>query len=92
MVTCGADVLEMLSPSGSFLTEESRGEQRRRDLLPTREQRVLDAVPVVHPADSASVARTAGLPDSDVCESLLWLRGQGFVEESRVGWRLLSTD
>jgi len=89
LVTKGADVLELLSPSGSFLTEEARGADRPRDQLTEREQRVLDAVPVFHGVTNDSIARTAGLPAGEVLEALERLRSKHLVENADRRWRLV---
>ncbi len=88
LVTKGADVLELVSPAGSFLTASPRAEDRPRDLLTERERRVLDAVPVAQPAGSASIARAAGLAPADVAGALDRMRVKGFVEEVDDRWRL----
>ncbi len=90
LVTKGADVLEMLSPAGSFLAEEAREPARPRDRLTECERRVLDAVPVAQGAPAESVARTAGLAGPEVRAALRSLKRSGFVEESDSRWRLVS--
>lgn len=88
LVTRGADVLELVSPVGSFMAEAARGEDRPRDSLTERERRVLDAVPVSQPAAGASIAHTAGLSLPDVLDVLGRMRLRGFVEEADGRWRL----
>jgi DNA processing protein len=88
LVTKGADVLELVSPAGSFLAPEPRGPQTQRDRLSQQEQRVLDAVPVATSVGGASIARTAGLSESDVLAALDRMRVKGFVEEVDDRWRL----
>jgi DNA processing protein len=87
LVTRGEDVLELLSPSGSFLSEPVRGEPRPEDGLSTRDRQLLDAVPVVRPACADSVARTAGVAARDVPEAMGRLEQLGLVERTSVGWR-----
>ena len=87
LVTRGEDVLELLSPSGSFLSEPVRGEPRPEDVLDTRERQVLDAVPVVRPACADSVARAAGVAERDVPEARRRLEQLGLVERTSAGWR-----
>ncbi len=89
LVTRAADVLELVSPTGSFLTVEARGPDRPWDRLRPVEQRVLEAVPAVVPAGAASVARTCGLAEAEVAGTLASLRARGFVEEGAGGWRLV---
>ncbi len=92
LVTRGSDVLELVSPVGSFTQDRPRAAPRPRDRLPEVEQRVLDAVPVAAAAPAASVARTAGLAEATVTASLEHLRQAGFVEVGARGWRLVSSD
>ena len=89
LVTRGTDVLELVSPTGSFLAAVPRGADRPRDSLTERERRVLDAVPVVQPVDGASIARTAGLAVIDVLGALDRLRAGGLVEQVDEHWRLV---
>lgn len=88
LVTTGADVVELLSPVGSFCAAEPRGPERPRDRLSERDQRVLEAVPAARAASTASIARTAGLAEPVVRASLLALRQRGFVESREDDWRL----
>ncbi len=88
LVTRGSDVLELVSPVGSFTTEPRRAPAHPRDRLTDAERQVLDAVPLVAPASAASIARVAGLSDSTVRQSLDLLRSSGFVESSGSGWRV----
>lgn len=87
LVTCGEEVLELLSPSGSFLTSPRRGPERVEDRLSDRERQVLDAVPVVQPAPLESLSRTAGVALPDVRQAIERLRALGLVEHGDLGWR-----
>jgi DNA processing protein len=89
LVTRGSDVLELVSPAGTFTRAPLRAPPRPRDRLPPTERQVLDAVPVASPAPVASVARTAGLAEQVVHDLLQRLRSAGFVESSARGWRLV---
>jgi DNA processing protein len=88
LVTRGSDVLELVSPSGSFALPALRAVDRPTDRLSVQERQVLDAVPVTVPAATRSVARTAGLAESTVREVLRRLSSGGFVERGASGWRL----
>jgi DNA processing protein len=88
LVTRGSDVLELVSPSGSFTQSTPRGVERPADRLSETDRQVLDAVPVARAAACASVARTAGLAERTVREALERLRRGGFVEAGVTGWRL----
>ena len=46
---------------GEHLADGARGADTARDRLTSRQQRVLEAVPVARPARRDSIARTAGL-------------------------------
>ena len=88
LVTRGSDVLELVSPSGSFTQGWARAPERPADRLGETDRQVLDAVPVTQAASAGSVARTAGLAERTVTESLARLRSGGFVEGGDRGWRL----
>lgn len=87
LVTRGEDVLELLSPSGSFLSEPVRGPERLADRLSDRERQVLDAVPVSQAACVDSISRTAGIAVRDVPGAIERLRSLGLVEGTSRGWR-----
>lgn len=87
LVTRGSDVLELLSPSGSHLTDVVRGVSRPEDDLSGRERQVLDAVPLLHPAGPDSITRAAGLARADVMAALARLQGAGHVEHRDGQWR-----
>jgi DNA processing protein len=88
LVTSGADVLELVSPSGSHLVEPARDEATARDRLTARQRQVLDAVPAASAAGSGSIARTAGLGLREVRGALGALEIAGFVSGDLDGWRL----
>jgi DNA processing protein len=88
LVTRGEEVLEVVAESGTHLATPPRGPSRRRDRLPPRHQRVLDAVPVAQPAPIDSVASTAGMALLEVQTILRRLMRDGLVELLPRGWRL----
>ncbi|SDC64958.1 DNA-processing protein DprA [Nocardioides lianchengensis] len=88
LVTSGAEVLEVVAPMGEHVVEEPRGRERSRDRLSTKDQQVLDAVPVQRSVGTDSIARTAGLAMLTVASALDRLRAGGFVERVEDGWRL----
>lgn len=88
LVTHGSEVLELVGVSGQHLVEEPRGEERPRDHLTPTEQRVLEWVPVSHPADVVSIARLSRLHVRDTDPTLRRLERKGFVREEAGGWRL----
>jgi DNA processing protein len=86
LVTRGEDVLELLAPSGSFLSEAPRSPALVTDVLTDRERQVLDAVPVTRPAGADSLARTAGVGARDLPDALGRLERLGLVEKTTAGW------
>jgi len=88
LVTRGSDVLELVSPSGSFTQERPRAAELPQDRLPEVDRRVLDALPARRPAPPASIARTAGLAEPTVLDSLARLGAGGFAVQTSQGWRL----
>jgi DNA processing protein len=88
LVTRAGDVLELTGQMGEHLTEAGRAPVTARDRLTRRQQRVLDAVPLVRPAAVDSIARTAGLGPHDVSSALEELLRGGFTERLPTGWRL----
>ncbi|TNM41120.1 DNA-protecting protein DprA [Nocardioides albidus] len=88
LVTGGADVLELLSPSGEHLLDVRRAADQPRDRLSVPARQVLDAVPVSSPAPTASVARVAGMAADEVARLLGDLAAAGHVEQLPTGWRL----
>ena len=87
LVTRGQDVLELLSPSGSFLSEVPRAPVLVTDRLSDRERQVLDAVPMLRPASADSIARTAGVAARDASGAMERLQQLGLVERTTAGWR-----
>jgi DNA processing protein len=88
LVTRGEEVLEIVGEAGTHLATPARGPSRRRDRLPARDARVLDAVPVVRPAPVDSIAATAGMGLLEVQSALRRLARDGLVELMPRGWRL----
>jgi DNA processing protein len=88
LVTYADEVLEVIGDSGTHLTTPRRAPSRRRDRVPPRDARVLDAVPVARPAPVDSIASTAGMALLDVQSALRRLVRDGLVELLPHGWRL----
>jgi DNA processing protein len=88
LVTRGDEVLEVVGDAGTHLATPPRGPARRRDRVPPRDQRVLDAVPLARPAPVDSIATTAGMALLDVQSALRRLTRDGLVELMPQGWRL----
>jgi DNA processing protein len=88
LVTRGAEVLELVGGIGTHLAATPRAPARRRDAVPSREKRVLDAVPLARPAPVDSIATTAGMALLDVQAALRRLARDGLVELMPRGWRL----
>lgn len=88
LVTRTDDVLELTGQMGEHLAEPPRAPTRARDRLTRRQQQVLEAVPVVRPAASDSIARTAGLGVVEVRSALEALSRRELVVQTDTGWRL----
>lgn len=88
LVTRAADVLELVGSAGDHLVEPRRAPERPRDRLPRRDRQVLDAVPLVRPAPSDAIARTAGMGLVEVRSTLERLAARSLVLVSAEGWRL----
>lgn len=90
LVTRGEHVSELVAPSGEHLFPLQRAAVTARDRLGADERRVLEAVPLVHPASATAVARTAGLAVTTVRASLERLRRAGWVHGADGRWRQAS--
>jgi DNA processing protein len=88
LVTTGDEVLEIVGEAGTHLADPPRGRSRRRDRLPPRDARVLDAVPYSRPAPVDSISTTAGMALLDVQAALRRLARDGLVELKPQGWLL----
>jgi DNA processing protein len=88
LVTSGDEVLEIVGEAGTHLATPPRAPSRRRDKVPPRDSRVLDAVPLARPAPVDSIATTAGMALLDVQAALRRLGRDGLVELTGRGWRL----
>jgi DNA processing protein len=86
LVTCGADVLELVGAAGEHLGAEPRGPTTARDQLSIRQQQVLDAVPLARPANVASIAKVAGLGLLEVRRALGRLEEAGLVKGEGEWW------
>jgi DNA processing protein len=88
LVTRADDVLELTGSIGEHLPEPVRAPTTPRDRLTRPQQQVLEAVPLVNPAPSDSIARTAGLGIAQVRSTLDELEQRQLVERFPAGWRL----
>jgi DNA processing protein len=88
LVTYADEVLEVVGEAGTHLATPPRAVSRRRDRLPPRDARVLDAVPFARAAPVDSIASTAGMALLDVQSALRRLSRDGLVELLPGGWRL----
>jgi DNA processing protein len=88
LVTHGDEVLELVGEAGTHLVSAPRAPARARDKLPSRLQRILDAVPLAQPAPVDSIASTAGLGLIEVQSALRRLHRLDLVESAPGGWRL----
>jgi DNA processing protein len=92
LVTSAEEVLEMVGASGEHLPRPRRGRTRARDVLPDRDQQVLEAVPLHRAAGVESIARTAGIHLLDTQATLIRLERDAFVERREAGWRIRATN
>lgn len=88
LVTCAADVLEVLQPVGTHLAPVRRGAEHPRDRLEEQTRRILDAMPASRAVGVARIAATAGVSALLVQVALPELVGAGLVEQRDGGWRL----
>jgi DNA processing protein len=88
LVTCDADVRELVAAMGDHLTTTPRGPERPRDQLTLQDQQILDAVPAYRSAPAGSIARVAGISVETVEAALVDLEEAGLVEGDVGGWRL----
>jgi DNA processing protein len=88
LVTDGDDVLELVGRSGEHLGDLRRGPERPADRLTHRELQILDAVPVLRPASTDAISRTAGIGLVEVRSTLARLASRRLVEQREEGWRL----
>jgi DNA processing protein len=87
LVTNGEEVLEQVGASGEHLLDVPREPPRPRDALSMADQRLLEAVPLVRPADVASIARVANTHVRDADRGLRRLERAGFVSLVEQRWR-----
>lgn len=87
LVTCAADVVDLLAPLGAEVSEAPRGPTRPHDGLDPASLRVLEALPVRRRALADSVGRVAGLDAPTVLRALGLLAALGLAECSEGGWR-----
>ncbi len=80
LVTAADEVIEQLSPVGTGLAVRREEEPRPADALSRDTRQVLDAVPRVEAASSASIALVAGLPRPTVVERLRLLAEARWVD------------
>jgi DNA processing protein len=92
LVTRAEEILEMTGHVGDHLPDPPQAPSTPRDQLTRRQQQVLEAVPLVRPAEPDSVARTAGIGAAEVTATLEGLRQQGLVERLPTGWRLAGAE
>jgi DNA processing protein len=88
LATSVADILEAVSSLGEHLTPYPHAPEQATDRLSEDAQRVLDAVPVIRPANLLRIASTAGVDVGTVEKSLALLHRAEMVEQADDGWRL----
>ncbi len=87
LVTCAADVVDLLAPVGEGGHEPERGEARPHDGLDPMTLRVLEALPLSRRAAPDSVGRVAGLDAPTVLRALGLLAARGLADSRQGRWR-----
>ncbi len=87
LVAHGEHILELVGRPGEHLVPPAREPVRPGDRLGSTERRVLDAVPLVTPAPTASIARTAAVSTAAVEHALSRLHSTGWVLGDGARWR-----
>jgi DNA processing protein len=89
LVTCAADVLELVSPMGEHLVAIPHGTDRLTDELDGVRLAVFEAVPRSRRASVGKVALAAGVSVPECLAHLGALEAAGLVDGTAVGWRAL---
>jgi DNA processing protein len=90
LVTCAAEVIELIGAIGADLPPPHRSVPRARDLLAPAAARVLEAVPA-GPAGApvGALAARAAMPADAVLKQLYELCSLGFVQRAGSHWRVV---
>lgn len=91
LVTCAADVIELVSPMGENLVTYPHGASRVTDHLEPQRLSVFEAVPARRPTSAGEIALIAGLSVPSCLAELAGLEQAGLVENNDRGWRVAST-
>lgn len=92
LVTCGADVLELVSPYGTNTLANPQGALRFTDSLDPARLAVFEAVPARRRASVGEIALTAGVAVPTCLAELSALELLGRVQGDERGWRLAVPD
>ncbi len=87
LVTCAADVLELLSGLGEQPLVPGRTPQRTTDTLTEEQLAVFEATPARRRVSFGEIALAAGVPVPSCLVTLQALQDLGLVEASEQGWR-----
>jgi DNA processing protein len=87
LVTCAAEVLELVSALGSNVAVEQRGPDRPTDGLDEQRLSVFEALPARAFATVEDVSRRSGHPVPTVLAQLAALERAGLAEVEERGWR-----
>jgi DNA processing protein len=88
LVTDVEEVIEHVSPVGEGLAPRKAGVVRDGDALDRTSRQVLDAVPVLRPAPTDWIARSAGVSRDEARAQLLRLQQGDLVTSGEDGWTL----
>ena len=86
LVTCAADVLEMISVVGQHTVSTAQGPNRRTDTLTTDQLAAFEAVPARRRASVGDIALGAGLGVPATLAALTALESLGLVVGDSRGW------
>ena len=87
LVTCAADVLDLVGGLGRDGSDLRRGEDRSTDGLDPAVLRVLEALPVRRRAPADSIGRVAGHEAATVLRALAVLGSRGLADGEHGRWR-----
>ncbi|UDY22634.1 DNA-processing protein DprA [Nocardioides sp. Kera G14] len=88
LASTGAEVLEVIDPTGSSLLEEPRAPEKLVDRLTWHDRQLLEAVPWGRPQELRRIALTAGIGIVDAQGSIGRLADRGLVRQDAGGWCL----
>ncbi|MDQ3155868.1 MAG: DNA-processing protein DprA [Actinomycetota bacterium] len=89
LVTCGADIVEVLGGFGAAESAPARAAETAYDGMSVGERRALDAVPWGKPRATDDIAGELRISGASVSKQLTRLEALGYVARLPTGWTLL---